>query len=107
MNTRHLKDIERSENKKQPHTFLMLQLDIRVEMTAFKKSEDGKSIIIRLVNKSDEDIKNITLNFDIEFKSAFLCNILEEKSVELEKVRSKIKIDFIKKLSFTTILITF
>ncbi|MGL4947341.1 MAG: glycoside hydrolase family 38 C-terminal domain-containing protein, partial [Cetobacterium sp.] len=55
VNTRHLKDISRAKNSNQPDTFSVLELDERVEMTAFKKSEKGDEIIIRLVNKSDKE----------------------------------------------------
>lgn len=56
-----------------------------LKVTAIKRSEDGKSIIIRCYNPSDDIVKGI-LNSSFKIKNAFYVNLAEEKQEKIEKI---------------------
>ena len=74
---------------KLPGTAKLLSVDNnKIHVSAIKPSEDGKGIVIRLFNPTDE-AQSVTLDFGVPYKGLYLCGMDETKK---EMTENKLQI---------------
>ncbi|MCR5467581.1 MAG: alpha-mannosidase, partial [Lachnospiraceae bacterium] len=79
---------------KLPSEWQLLNLDAESVVTeVVKKSEDGKSLIVRMYEAQDRR-ETAGVKLAVPFKSACLCNVLEEKLEDVSVSDGEIKLDF-------------
>ena len=54
-----------------------------IVVSTLKRSEDGKGLMIRLYNPTEND-ETITLNVKVTVKNAYICNLIEEVKEEIK-----------------------
>ncbi len=71
-----------------------------MKVTALKRSEDGKSIVVRGYNSSEEATK-VTISSSFDMKKACLTNLLEEVQEELKLDKSELSFQLESKKIFS------
>ncbi|GAA0744667.1 glycoside hydrolase family 38 C-terminal domain-containing protein [Clostridium oceanicum] len=103
--SRHIKDFTRDKNENMKEQFSLFDVDDRLGIMAFKKSEKGSSYVLRLLNQSDKNIDDATLNLNSLIKEVCLSNVKEEEISKINIKDNKITIPNINKQSFVTLIL--
>jgi len=87
---------EEGENKKRElsNTFKFVEINSdQLCISTIKRSEDGKKIVFRVFNISDQPVdKNIT--FDHNVKKVYYSNMAEENKGEMQYINSEVNVKF-------------
>lgn len=101
--SRHLNIFTREKHEMKPFETSILEIEEGFEIIAFKKSEDNKGYVIRILNPNKFNLENKKIKIDFNIKNAYLSTLKEEKVQKLDFNNGVLKLPSINKESFITL----